>query len=81
MIKTGILKQQLPCALHTHLDLEEGSKTAILALFKWHCVCIDVFGFQDKVVKKPWLPGLYIKLLILLIIPDIHVVSYTLDTH
>lgn len=62
--------------LHTHLELEEGSKTVILALFKWHCVCIGVFGFQDKVVKKPWLPGLHIRLLILLVIPDIHVVPH-----
>ena len=29
-----------------------GKKTAILALFKWHCVCNGVFGFQDKVVKN-----------------------------
>lgn len=40
-------------------SLRREANLPILALFKWHSVCSNGFGFQDKLVKiKTWLPGL-----------------------
>lgn len=48
MIKTGVLNQHLCCALHTHLNLYEGSKSAILTLFEWCCVAAVYWAFKRK---------------------------------